>query len=186
MKRTLNLREHRQRHKAGSNDIFDTESHGFCANCTETVAFSSGNKRFISFLHKKLRKLPECLGTLMAVFMYNNTCNPPNTLYSFLLHPISNKIPSPKELTYPGKLFHFLQYLCGFAGILSFQCFQVSTTQNSGLTQNLTQTENSKKKEDKKAVKHVGLSEQKIMERMRTKVGTRSGFTAPICVCYKI
>ncbi len=38
--------------------------------------------------------------------MYNILVTP-NTLYSFLLHPISNKIPSPKELVYPDELFYF-------------------------------------------------------------------------------
>ncbi len=38
--------------------------------------------------------------------MYNILVTP-NTLYSFLLHPISNKIPSPKELVYPDELFYY-------------------------------------------------------------------------------
>ena len=44
--------------------------------------------------------------------MYNILVTP-NTLYSFLLHPISNKIPSPKELVYPDELFYFSLFHAG-------------------------------------------------------------------------
>jgi hypothetical protein len=48
-------------------------------------------------MHKKSLEFNQTLGRLSKQNMYNNNCNPPNTLYSFLLHPISNKIPSPKR-----------------------------------------------------------------------------------------
>ena len=35
-------------------------------------------------------------------------------------HPISNKIPSPKERVYPDTLFYFFQCLCGFRDFQSY------------------------------------------------------------------
>ena len=47
-------------------------------------------------LHKKNSKKNLNLDTLFQTICYNILVTP-NTLYSFLLHPISNKIPSPKR-----------------------------------------------------------------------------------------
>ena len=38
-------------------------------------------------LHKTFLKINECLWTLFKWNGYNNTCNPPNTLYSFFATP---------------------------------------------------------------------------------------------------
>ena len=89
-----------------------------CATCTKTALGVKNTKNADVELHKTFLKIVKCLGTLLRAFAYNNTCNPP-IHYSFLLHPISNKIPSPKTLTVRWWGFSLSRVYAGLRGFLA-------------------------------------------------------------------